>query len=55
MAHDLEIANPFAIPDFWKKSPWLDTGVGDSNSLFSFDISRRYFSPGYHDGRANAV
>lgn len=55
MAHDPEIANPFAIPDFWKKSPWLDTGVGDSNSLFSFDISRWYFAPGCPDGRANAV
>lgn len=55
MAQDPEIANPFAIPDFWKKSPWLDTGVGDGNSLFSFDISRWYFAPGCHDGWANAV
>ena len=45
MAQDPDSANPFAIPDFWKASPWLETTLDEGNSLFSFDTSRMYFLP----------
>ena len=45
MAQNPDSANPFAIPDFWKASPWLETTIDEGNSLFSFDISRMYSMP----------
>ena len=42
MAQDPESANPFAISDFWKPSPWLKQSPAyakDGNPLFALDIT----------------
>ena len=44
MAHEEEdLADPFAIPNFWQTSSWLDQtilGANTKNPLFSLDLTR---------------
>jgi len=40
MAQDEDFADPFAIPDFWKTSPWLEpTTLNPDNTLFALDVA----------------
>lgn len=59
MADDEEAANPFAIPDFWQSSTWLEqSGLNAHRNkpLFSLDVSReRLHLPAHHVGEVLTV
>lgn len=50
MDEPVDEANVFAIPDFWKSSPWLSdpfTASHDKNSLFQLDLRGKCPSPAH--------